>query len=143
MHWTRGNILKTTQFGGSIPISTERCALELCGIPLQSRTQRFLKFLLNPVGCLLKIISDGVGGGNPNGVRVEIEKRVGRPIPTTLPAQVGGLESQVCVLHLVQAWEQLTKLSSVATRLPNEVHYMECLWSPRRQSERYCRTIFT
>ena len=53
------------------------------------------------MGRLLKIISDGVRGGNPNGVRVEIEKRVGRPIPTTLPAQVGDLESQVSVLRLV------------------------------------------
>ena len=86
---------------GSIPFSTERYVLELCGIPLQSRTRRFLKILLNPVGRLLKIISDGVRGGNPNGIRVEIEKRVGRPIPTTLSAQVGGLESQVFVLLLV------------------------------------------
>ena len=86
---------------GSIPIAMERCILELRGIPFQTRTRRFLKSLLNPVGSLLKIISDGARGGNPNGVRDEIVKRVGRPISTTLPAQFGGSKALVFVLHLV------------------------------------------
>ena len=50
---------------------------------------------------LIKIISDGVRGGNPNGVRIELRKRAGLPIPATLPAQVGGSEVMITVFHLV------------------------------------------
>ena len=86
---------------GSIHIATERCFLELRGIPFQTRTWRFLKSLLYPVGDLIKIISDGVRSGNPNDVRVELRKKAGRPIPATLPAQIGGSEVMIIVFHLV------------------------------------------
>ena len=95
---------------GSIPIATERCFLELRGIPFQTRTWRFLKSLLYPVGNLIKIISDGVRGGNPNGIRVELRKRPGRPIPATLPAQFGGSEAMITVFHLV--WSPIPHTSS-------------------------------
>ena len=105
VYWRRPN-----SEDGSLHTVTESCFLELRGIPFQTRTWRFLKSLLYPVGDIIKIISDGVRSGNPNGIRVELRKKAGRPIPATLPARVGGSEVMITVFHLV--WSPIPQSGS-------------------------------
>ena len=63
--------------------------------------------------------------------------------------QMGALSSDGTIMAFNIATSEVigsnmgAKLSPVLTKVLNEVHHMECPWSPRRQSERYRGPIFT